>query len=150
MAKLNNYNGSVELMAGITQKGGGNFALIDANAVQTREDGTRLDTELTSLQATVSENALLLSEAIKEYIKSLLVTGSVISYIKGDGTTETFNTTFVGTKAEYDVAYAANKIPIGTIVVITDEEDDDTGETENAGATSPILGQGTLGYLILG
>ena len=145
MAKLNNYNGSVELMAGITQKGGGNFALIDANAVQTREDGTRLDAELTSLQASASQ----LSDAIKEYIKSLLVTGSVISYTKGDGTSESFNTTFVGTRAEYNTAYAESKIPVGTIVVITDEADDDD-ETENAGASSSMLGTGVLGYMILG
>ena len=50
MAKLSNYNGSVSLMAGITQKGGGDFALIEAGAVQTREDGTRLDTELSELK----------------------------------------------------------------------------------------------------
>ena len=50
MAKLENYNGSVSLMAGITQKGGGDFAMVEANAVQTREDGTRLDAELLSLQ----------------------------------------------------------------------------------------------------
>lgn len=46
MAKLEQYKGSVELLAGITQKGGGDFALIDANAVQTDENGTRLDEEL--------------------------------------------------------------------------------------------------------
>ena len=57
MAKLENYNGSVELMAGITQKGGGDFALVEAGAVQTREDGTRLDTELQSLQDLVSDKA---------------------------------------------------------------------------------------------
>lgn len=57
MAKLGNYNGSVELMAGITQKGGGDFALMDANAVQTREDGTRLDVELETLQRNIDEKA---------------------------------------------------------------------------------------------
>ena len=57
MAKLENYNGSVELMAGITQKGGGDFALVEAGAVQTREDGTRLDTELEALQSDINEKA---------------------------------------------------------------------------------------------
>ena len=57
MAKLGNYNGSVELMAGITQKGGGDFALVDANAIQTREDGTRLDAELETLQRNIGEKA---------------------------------------------------------------------------------------------
>lgn len=57
MAKLQNYNGSVSLMAGITQKGGGNFAMVEANAVQTREDGTRLDAELEALQSSINEKA---------------------------------------------------------------------------------------------
>ena len=53
MAKLEKYNGSVQLMAGITQKGGGDFALVDANAVQTREDGTRLDDELAEIKNSI-------------------------------------------------------------------------------------------------
>lgn len=57
MGKLKKYNGSVELMAGITQKGGGDFALIDANAVQTKEDGTRLDAELSEINAKLEELA---------------------------------------------------------------------------------------------
>lgn len=55
MAKLENYNGSVGLMAGITQKDGSNFAMVEANAVQTREDGTRLDAELQILQDAMAE-----------------------------------------------------------------------------------------------
>ncbi len=62
MAKLGNYNGSVSLMAGITQKGSGTFALIEANAVQTREDGTRLDTELDNLKGAVN-NITAISDA---------------------------------------------------------------------------------------
>lgn len=69
MAKLENYNGSVELMAGITQKGGGDFALVEANAIQTREDGTRLDTELQSLQDLVGDTAV--SEQIDEAIAEI-------------------------------------------------------------------------------
>lgn len=51
MAKLNTYDGSVELISGITQKNGGDFALAEAHAIQTDEKGTRLDTELSSLKA---------------------------------------------------------------------------------------------------
>lgn len=69
MAKLENYNGSVELMAGITQKGGGDFAMVEANAVQTREDGTRLDAELESLQGLVGNTAV--SEQINAAIASI-------------------------------------------------------------------------------
>ena len=108
-------------------------------------------------EATIAENHSQLSEAIKAYIQNLLVTGSVISFTKGDGTSESFNTTFVGTRAEYDTAYAENKIPVGTIVYITDEddEDDDVNEPGNdepteGDITSSILGTGVLGYLVLG
>ena len=55
MAKLENYNGSVQLMAGIIQKGGGDFALIEANAIQTQEDGTRLDAELDKINDKLEE-----------------------------------------------------------------------------------------------
>lgn len=57
MAKLETYNGSVQLMAGITQKGGGDFALVEANAIQTRENGMRLDEELEALQNNISGKA---------------------------------------------------------------------------------------------
>ena len=67
MPKLTNYNGSVALMAGITQKGGGDFAMVEANAVQTREDGTRLDTELQSLQDLIAN----ITEATSDEIKAL-------------------------------------------------------------------------------
>lgn len=69
MAKLTNYNGSVSLMAGITQKGGGDFALVEANAIQTREDGTRLDAELETLQNLVGDTAV--SEQIDEAIAEI-------------------------------------------------------------------------------
>ena len=55
MAKLNDYTGSIELIAGIIQKSGGDFALVEANAVQTRDDGTRLDTELTAINSHISD-----------------------------------------------------------------------------------------------
>ena len=49
MSKLENYNGSVQLMAGITQKGGEDFALIEANAIQVDENGGRLDEAMEKL-----------------------------------------------------------------------------------------------------
>ena len=85
--------------------------------------------------------------ALKSYINNFFAKGSVLQYARGDGTIGSFNTTFVGTKAEYTTAYNAGNIPVGTIVVITDESDDDT---ENAGASSSILGTGVLGYMVLG
>ena len=114
MAKLENYNGSVQLMAGITQKGGGNFALIEANAIQTKEDGTRLDAELLSIFAQLAQ----LAQTVP---------------------------VFIGTTAEYNTANAAGTIAIGSIVIITD--DDDKNEIIN---TTSILGQAILGQMILG
>ena len=73
----------------------------------------------------------------------------------GDGVTAindlafAFSTAFIGTRAEYTAAYAAGHIPVGTIVIITDEPDEDD-EQANSGATSSILGTGVLGYMILG
>lgn len=49
MAKLENYKGGIQLIAGITQKGG-DFALMEANAIQVDEDGTRLDSKLDSIK----------------------------------------------------------------------------------------------------
>lgn len=61
---------------------------------------------------------------------------------------------FVGTHEEYKTAYAAGKIPIGTIVIFTDDEGDSSGGSDNEGdsdegLTSPKLGTGALGYMVL-
>ena len=56
-----------------------------------------------------------------------------------------FNTAFIGTREAYTAAYAAGHIPVGTIVIITDEDDED-----DSGIISSTLGQGVLGHLILG
>ena len=53
MAKLENYKGGIQLIAGITQKGG-DFALVEAGAIQVDEDGKRLDAELTSIHDTIN------------------------------------------------------------------------------------------------
>lgn len=55
------------------------------------------------------------------------------------------NPVFVGTDAEYKAADAAGLVPIGTIVIITDDENSTAG-----GGTSPKLGEGILGLMILG
>lgn len=55
MAKLENYTGSIDLISGLRQKNGGTFPLMDANAVQTREDGTRLDVELDEIKQSIED-----------------------------------------------------------------------------------------------
>lgn len=52
------YDGSIELISGITQKNGGTFPLVDASAVQIDESGTRLNGWIKTLNA----SALILGE----------------------------------------------------------------------------------------
>lgn len=47
---LSNYNGSVTLISGIRQANNGTFPLLEANAVQVDEDGTRLDEKMEELE----------------------------------------------------------------------------------------------------
>lgn len=49
---------------------------------------------------------------------------------------------FVGSRAEYDAAWAAGNIAVGAIVIITDDD--------MAIGSSSLLGTGVLGKLILG
>lgn len=61
------------------------------------------------------------------------------------------NPVFVGTDAEYKAADAAGLVPIGTIVIITDDENGTSSDDPtNSGGTSPKLGEGILGLMILG
>ena len=46
MAKLENYDGSIDLISGLRQKNNQDFPLIEAHAIQVSEDDTRLDEEL--------------------------------------------------------------------------------------------------------
>lgn len=52
------YNGSVELISGLTQKNGGDFPLVNAPDVQVSEDGTRLDAALAKITEVKSVDAL--------------------------------------------------------------------------------------------
>lgn len=52
------YNGSVELISGLTQKNGGSFPLVNAPDVQVSEDGTRLDVVLAKITEVQSVDAL--------------------------------------------------------------------------------------------
>lgn len=49
---------------------------------------------------------------------------------------------FIGTYADYETACTNNQVPNNALVIITDDE---TGS-----ATSSKLGEGVLGYMILG
>lgn len=49
MDKLNNYNGSIDLISGLRPKNNGNFPLMEAHDVQVDENGTRLDEALQNI-----------------------------------------------------------------------------------------------------
>lgn len=71
---LSSYKGSVTLISGIAQANSGDFALMEASAIQTQEDGTRLDTELSSIQtdiAALKANAGNITEATSAEIQAL-------------------------------------------------------------------------------
>lgn len=58
MGKLPGYTGSIDLISGIRQKNSGTFALAEANAIQTRDDGTRLDAELEEIKSSITNIAI--------------------------------------------------------------------------------------------
>lgn len=99
MAKLINYNGTVELMAGIAQKGGGDFALIEANAVQTKEDGTRLDTELSTIFAQLASIIPVFIGTTEEYNQACdngeIAVGTIVM-ITDDGDSDASTTSILG------------------------------------------------------
>lgn len=58
---------------------------------------------------------------------------------------------FVGTQTEYDIAYANNKIALGALVIILDEELGGNTGGDNAGSsTTAKLGVAVLGQMKLG
>lgn len=59
---------------------------------------------------------------------------------------------FIGTYAEYETANVNGDVPINTLVIITDDESfngSSSGDNTST-STSSKLGEGVLGYMILG
>lgn len=54
MAKLENYNGSIDLISGLRPKNDGDFPLMQAHDIVVDENGTRLDEKLESLSSAIS------------------------------------------------------------------------------------------------
>lgn len=66
MAKLNNYNGSIELPSGLKPKGENDYPLLDAHSIVVDEKGTRLDETLAN--GTASVGCFHDYEDVHEYI----------------------------------------------------------------------------------
>lgn len=64
MSKLSNYNGSVTLISGITQKNNGTFPLIEANAVLVDNDDKRLDALLDEIKTKHEQDRQALQDEI--------------------------------------------------------------------------------------
>lgn len=60
---------------------------------------------------------------------------------------------FIGTYAEYEAANTDGEIPVGALVIITDDETSGSGGSSgdsSSTSTSSLLGTGVLGYMVLG
>ena len=130
MAKLNNYKGTISLIAGIAPTSGSDYAMIEAHAIQIGEDDKRLDVELEEINENLEniENRLI-NESVKNYkqiiesgenfiitrlIESglyLLKSGSIISFVRS--ATENNNSLIPG-----DVVNAL-KVYVDTEVIIS-------------------------------
>lgn len=62
MAKLPNYNGSIDLISGLRPKNNGTFPLMEAHDVLVASDGTRLDAKLTEIISLVGESGTLTTD----------------------------------------------------------------------------------------
>lgn len=86
MAKLESYNGSIEVIAGFKQKNEQDFPLMDAHSIQTNEAGQRLDerlAELAEMGITEEDKAEIVEEVLaNDTIKNLN------TEVFGDGTDE--------------------------------------------------------------
>ena len=77
-------------------------------------------------------------------ITEMSANGATINFVRGDGSAGTFTTAFIGTYEEYLQAYKSGGIAVGTIVIITDDADE-----EASGSTSAVLGVAVLGQMVL-
>lgn len=72
---MSKYNGSIELISGLTQKNGGAFPLMDASAVQVDETDKRLDQKLKE----INDDSILLS-SIESEVTDLRVGANSTTY----------------------------------------------------------------------
>ena len=82
MAKLENYNGSIELISGIIQKNNQDFALMEAHAVLVDEEGTRLDEKILELEQTgitEDDKQNIISEAVSKATEEVLSNDTITS-----------------------------------------------------------------------
>lgn len=81
------------------------------------------------------------------------VANSVIN-TEFDAITDAMNTLtrriFIGTHAEYETANANNEIPIGALVILTDDGTSSDGGNDQTSPTTSMLGYAVLGQMVLG
>lgn len=147
----------------IKQPEGKDFKLLDAVDVEygyTKEDGTTI----TSVQDALDDlNSSIASKAEASHphaISDVADLQATLDKTESD-IVELKARIFIGTYAEYQAANANNSIPVNTIVILTDDNGESSGGNNGSGdsgdsgensptATSSKLGEGVLGYMILG
>lgn len=98
--------------------------------------------DFTGLQTFWNKITNHISETLKNYYNKTEVFSKEETYHQEVIDEKIKNVIFIGTMKDYEEAYAAGKIAVNTLVVITDQTTSD--------ATSSILGKGVLGQMILG
>lgn len=82
MAKLENFNGSIELISGIIQKNNQDFALMEAHSVVVDEEGTRLDEKILELEQigiTDEDKLSIINEAVSKATEEVLTNDTITS-----------------------------------------------------------------------
>ena len=106
----------------------------DANGNLTNHWNSKLCSDLYIAEGLESDNSVV--SQYPDVITSILVR---LGSIENSGAS-----LFEGTRAQYEAAYNAGKISVGTFVIITDEVGDDDL------STTSVLGDAVLGQMILG
>lgn len=101
--------------------------------------------DFTGLQTFWNKITNHISETLKNYYNKTEVFSKEETYHQEVIDEKIKNVIFIGTMKDYEEAYAAGKIAVNTLVVITDQTSGSTSD-----ATSSILGKGVLGQMILG
>lgn len=106
-----------------------------------------INSAMGTLELAIDEHTHMVSD-----ISDLTVTANELNFVAG--ITSNIQTqfdnlikVFIGTYAQYETANINGKIPINTLVILTD---DGASSGDSSASTSSILGTGALGYMILG
>ena len=155
---------AIELISKIKQKNNGRFFLIDLADIDYNSGNATSSYPETSLEnflkAIPSTNIIhgedkqtlsaVLDSTLKEVDATLTKEGiAADAKATGDAIAKVDAKLFIGTTEEYNIAYNAGLIAVGTVVIITDDEDEPNDDGSNSSPDSSLT-TSALGYAILG